>query len=97
MASRIVPLLNRIVIQKLEAPLKSAGGIILRENKDKDAQLGKVVKVGPGAIFENGRTRENLLKPGQNVLLPSYSGQEIEIDKEKLYIYKDTEILGVLD
>lgn len=97
MAGRIVPLLNRIVIKKLEAPLKSAGGIILREAKDQDNQIGKVVKAGPGALFDNGKTRESLVKEGQSVLLPSYLGQEIEIDNEKFYIYKDTEILGILD
>ena len=97
MASRIVPLLNRIVVQRLDAPLKSAGGIILSESKDQDVYIGKVMRVGVGAMFDNGKTREMLLKQGQNVLLPSYSGQEIEVDNEKLYIYKDTEILGILE
>ncbi|OMJ68629.1 hypothetical protein SteCoe_33860 [Stentor coeruleus] len=97
MASRIVPLLNRVVIRKLESQLKSAGGIILREKDDKDLQIGQVMKVGTGAMFDNGKTRDMLLKPGQNVLLPAYFGQEIQIDNEKFYIYKDTEILGVLE
>ena len=97
MASRIIPLLNRIVVKKIEAPLKSAGGIILRENDDSNLQVGKIVSVGSGQIYDNGRTREMALRPGQDVLLPSYMGQEVEVDKEKLYIYKDTEILGVLE
>ena len=97
MAGRIIPLLNRIVVKRLEAPLKSSGGIILNSKADENFYVGKVVKVGSGFIFENGKTIENLIKADQTVLLPSYSGQEIEIDNEKLYIYKDTEILGVLE
>ena len=97
MAHRIVPLLNRVVVQKLDAPLKSAGGVILREADSEDLTIAKVLQVGPGAMFDNGRTRDNLLKTGQTVLLPSYLGQEIEIDSEKVYIYKDIEILAVLE
>lgn len=97
MSRRIIPLLNRIIIQKVEAPSKTAGGILLPDSKDKDTQVGRVVAAGPGAMFENGRTRETLVREGQSVLLPSYSGQEVEIDSQKFYIYKDTEILGVLE
>lgn len=97
MASRVVPLLNRIVVQKLEAPLKSAGGIILKESDDKSPVVGKVLSVGGGHIFDNGKRREMLLKAGQNVLLPSYIGQEITVDQEKVYIYRDTDILAVLE
>ncbi|CAG9335448.1 unnamed protein product [Blepharisma stoltei] len=97
MSRRIVPLLNRIIIQKAEIPNKTAGGILLPETKDKDTQVGTVIAAGPGAMFENGRTRETIVRQGQSVLLPSYSGQEVDIDNEKFYIYKDTEILAILE
>lgn len=97
MASRVVPLLNRIIVQKLDAPLKSAGGIILKEADDKAPMIGKVLSVGGGLIFDNGKRREMLLKVGQNVLLPSYLGQEITVDQEKVFIYRDTDILAVLE
>ena len=97
MASRVVPLLNRIVVRKLDAPLKSAGGIILKETDDNGPQIGEVVSVGRGHIYENGKTRDMLIKSGQNVLLPNYIGQEITIDQEKVFIFRDTDILAVLD
>jgi chaperonin GroES len=68
----VVPLLNRIVVRKLEAPLKSAGGIILKETDENGPQVGHVVSVGGGHIYDNGKRRDMLIQPGQTVLLPSY-------------------------
>ena len=97
MAKRLIPLLNRVVIQRMEIPKTSTGGIILPDTNSDDTRVGKVVVTGKGEIYDNGEFRETLVKEGQFVLLPSYPGQEIEVDKEKFHIYRDTEILGVLD
>lgn len=96
MAKRIIPLLNRVVVQRVELPKRSVSGIYLPEAAAGDTQLGLVVAAGQGQAFDNGKSRETAVKEGQHVLLPSYPGQEIEIDGQKLYIYRDTEVLGTL-
>ncbi|CAG9314351.1 unnamed protein product [Blepharisma stoltei] len=94
---RVVPLLNRVLIQKLEAPKKTAGGIFLPDTKEQDLVMGKVLAIGPGIKNVDGQLRQCLVNEGQTVLLPSYGGQVVFVNEEKLYIYKDTELVGILN
>ena len=94
---RVLPLLNRILVRKLELPTKSAGGIILTEKKDEGTSAGEVISTGPGAYGPDGKHYETLVKPGQKVLLPLYSGTTVEISGEKYYMFRDSEILAILE
>jgi chaperonin GroES len=93
---RVLPLLNRVIIQKVEAPKQTAGGILIPTTTDQDLQIGTVVATGPG-VHEEGQFRECLVKTGQKVLLPSYGGQIVEMNDNKFYIYRDTEIVGIVE
>lgn len=89
---RILPLLNRVVIRKLEPQNKTSSGIILSKN---DSNLyGVVVEAGPGYYGEDGKLVPVTLKAGDNVLLPEYGGQKIKVSNEELFIYKDSEIIA---
>ena len=94
---RLAPLFNRVVIKRLEAPKKSAGGILLPESEDKEVNIGEVVSAGPGGYDDHGNFREVALRAGQKVLLPSYGGTVVEFQDQKFSIYKDSEILAVLE
>ena len=94
---KITPMLNRVVIKRLEAPKKTAGGILLPESSDKEVHIGEVVSAGPGSYDDNGNFQEVSVKPGQRVLLPSYGGTVIEYQDQKLTIFKDSELLAVLE
>lgn len=94
---RITPLLNRVVVRRFEVEKKSAGGILLAVANEKDNVIGEVVSVGPGGYDDYGNFQETGLKPGQKVLLPNYGGTAIEHNNQKLSIYKDSEILAVLE
>ena len=94
---KLTPLLNRVVIKRSEALKKSAGGILLPEASERDVNIGEVVSAGPGGYDDFGNFQRTTLKPGQKVLLPSYGGAAIEFDSQKLSIYKDSEILAVLE
>ena len=94
---RIVPLLNRVLIQKISAPTQSAGGIILHHNKDSELDMGKVIAAGPGIKNNEGVLRKCLVEAGQTVILPSYGGQVINLNEEKYFIYKDSEIIGIVN
>lgn len=96
-AAKIIPLLNRVLIQKIAAPKQSAGGIILSTGKETDLDMGKVVATGPGVTNSEGSHRECLVKPGQTVLLPGYGGQVFDYNNEKYFIYKDTELVGIVN
>jgi chaperonin GroES len=94
---RITPLLNRVVIRRFEVEKKSAGGILLTGSAEKDGNIGEVLSVGPGGYDEYGNFQEITLRPGQKVLLPNYGGSVVEHNNQKLSIYKDSEILAVLE
>ena len=95
---KLRPLLNRIVVKKPDASKVSKGGIILKSQEV--AAWGTVVAVGPGRIMEHdGSLRPMTVKVGDNVLLPEYGGSTIKMgaDKEELFIYRDDDIMGILE
>eukprot|EP00829_Urostomides_striatus_P005585 TRINITY_DN1619_c0_g1_i4.p1 TRINITY_DN1619_c0_g1~~TRINITY_DN1619_c0_g1_i4.p1 ORF type:complete len:138 (+),score=48.48 TRINITY_DN1619_c0_g1_i4:48-416(+) len=93
---KFLPLLNRVLVEKSLPLTKTKAGIILPE-KEGIKNFGKVVAVGPGALHE-GKIIPVAVKVGQTVLLPEYSGSVIKLADEKEYaIYKDEDILGVLE
>ncbi|OMJ75947.1 hypothetical protein SteCoe_24798 [Stentor coeruleus] len=94
---KFTPLLNRVVIKRLDAPKKSAGGILLPESAEKDLQVGEVVSAGPGTYDDYGNFQATGVKEGQKVLLPAYGGQVFDFQDQKFTIYKDSEILAVLE
>ena len=94
---KILPLMNRVLIQKISAPKQSAGGIILSTGKETDLDMGKVIATGPGVKNSDGVHRDCLVSSGQTVLLPGYGGQVFEFNDEKYFIYKDTELVGIVN
>ena len=91
---RLAPLLNRVLVKRAEPITKSAGGIIL--TKEQEMHYGEVIATGPG-VSEEGGFRETSVKAGQTVLLPSREGQKVELSEEEFSLYRDTDILGVLE
>ena len=91
------PLLNRIVIKKPESAKVSKGGIILKQTEQ--INWGTVISVGPGRVSEEGVLKPMSVKVGDHVLLPEYGGSSIKLgeDKEELIIYRDDEVLGILE
>lgn len=92
---KILPLLNRIVIKKIEPSTKTASGIII--SKPDTANYGVVLESGPGVYDQNGKLIPMGLKVGDTVLLPEYGGQKVELNKQDLFIYKETDIIGRLE
>ncbi|XP_024926504.2 10 kDa chaperonin, mitochondrial-like [Ziziphus jujuba] len=82
MAKRLIPLFNRILVEKIVPPSKTNSGIILPEKTTK-LNSGKVVAVGPGARDRDGKLIPLHVKEGDTVLLPEYGGTEVKLnDKE---------------
>ena len=94
---KLRPLLNRIVVKKPDSQKVSKGGIILKSQEQ--VNWGTVVAVGPGRVMDDGKLREMTVKVGDAVLLPEYGGSTIKLgaDAEELVIYRDDDVLGILE
>jgi chaperonin GroES len=91
------PLHDRVVVRRIEAEEKTAGGIIIPDNAKEKPQEGEVVAVGPGARDDAGRLIELAVKPGDRVLFGKWSGTDVKIDGEELLIMKESDILGIVE
>lgn len=96
-ARRIVPLLDRVLVEKIEAQKTSAGGVLLPESALSKLNEGKVVAVGPGGRATDGSTIPLSVKTGDDVLLPEYGGSKVTVDGKELYLYRDDDLLGVIE
>lgn len=91
------PLSNRVIIKPLDAVEKLPGGIIIPESAKEKQQKGKIVAVGPGKTTDGGKTIAMFVKVGQTVLFGKYSGNEVEVEGDKLLIMKEDDILSIID
>ena len=90
------PLHDRVVIKRVEAEAKSAGGIIIPDTVKEKPQQGEVVAVGPGGRDESGKLIAIDLAPGDRVLFGKWSGTEVKIDEHDFLIMKESDVMGVL-
>lgn len=91
------PLLDRVVLKRVEEENRTAGGLIIPDTAKEKPSQGIVVAVGPGGRDEDGKLVPMTLKEGDRVLFGKWSGTEIKIDGENLLIMKETEVLGILE
>ena len=90
------PLHDRVVVKRIEAEEKTAGGIIIPDTAKEKPMEGEVVAVGPGARGEDGTLHPLDVKAGDRVLFGKWSGTEVKLDGEDLMIMKEADIMGVL-
>ena len=91
------PLHDRVVVRRIEAEEKTAGGIIIPDTAKEKPQEGEIVAVGPGARDENGKVAALDVKAGDCVLFGKWSGTEVRIDGQDLLIMKESDIMGVIE
>jgi chaperonin GroES len=90
------PLQDRVLVRRIEAEAKTAGGIIIPDTAKEKPMEGEVVAVGPGVRSEDGKIHPLDVKGGDRVLFGKWSGTEIKLDGEDLMIMKESDIMGVL-
>ena len=91
------PLHDRVVVRRIEAEEKSAGGIIIPDTAKEKPSQGEVIAVGPGGRDEAGKLIPIDVRAGDRVLFGKWSGTEIKIDGEELLIMKESDIMGIID
>ena len=91
------PLHDRVVVRRLEAEEKTAGGIIIPDTAKEKPMEGEVIAVGPGARDEAGKLVPLDVKEGDRILFGKWSGTEVKLDGEELVIMKETDIMGIIE
>ncbi|HEV2503656.1 MAG TPA: co-chaperone GroES [Mesorhizobium sp.] len=91
------PLHDRVLVRRIEADEKTAGGIIIPDTAKEKPQEGEVVAVGPGARDESGKLVALDLKVGDRILFGKWSGTEIKLNGEDLIIMKESDVMGVIE
>ncbi|SFQ28581.1 chaperonin GroES [Bradyrhizobium sp. Ghvi] len=91
------PLHDRVLVRRLGAEEKTAGGIIIPDTAKEKPQQGEIVATGAGARNEQGQLVQLDVKPGDFVLFGKWSGTEVKIDGEEFLIMKESDLLGVVD
>jgi chaperonin GroES len=91
------PLHDRVVVRRIDAEQKTAGGIIIPDTAQEKPQQGEVLAVGPGARDDNGKLVPLDVQAGDTVLFGKWSGTEVKIDGQELLIMKESDLMGVLE
>jgi chaperonin GroES len=91
------PLHDRVVVERIDAEAKSAGGIIIPDTAQEKPSQGKVIAVGPGGRDEAGKLIPIDLQVDETVLFGKWSGTEVKIDGQDLLIMKESDIMGVIE
>ncbi len=96
-ARRIVPLFDRVLVQRVKAVERTASGIYIPEKAQETLNEGLVVEVGPGAPSKDGNIVACSVKKGDRILLPPFGGNTVKINSEEYLLYRDAEILAKLE
>ena len=91
------PLHDRVLVRRIEADEKTAGGIIIPDTAKEKPQEGEILAVGSGARSDDGKVTPLDVKAGDRVLFGKWSGTEVRVDGEDLLIMKESDLLGVIE
>ena len=94
---KVVPLNDKIVVKRLEAESKTAGGIVLPDSAKEKPRQGTILKMGEGKRLENGTRAPFQVKVNDRVLFTSYAGNEIAVDGEEYLIMTEDDVLAVVE
>jgi chaperonin GroES len=91
------PLHDRVVVKRIDAEEKTAGGIIIPDTAKEKPQEGEIIAVGSGARDEAGKLVPLDVKAGDRILFGKWSGTEVKLDGEELLIMKESDIMGIIE
>ena len=94
---KIRPLADKVIVQRMEAENKTAGGIVLPDSAKEKPQRGKIIAVGDGKLLDDGSRAEMSVKKGQEVLFTSYAGTEVKIDGKEYLIMDESDIMAIIE
>lgn len=93
--AKVKPLGDRVLVKRIEAEEKTAGGIVLPDTAKEKPKEGEIVAVGEGKMLDSGKRADVQVKKGDRVLFSSYAGTEVKIDGEEYLIMREDDILAI--
>lgn len=94
---KLRPLHDRVIIKRLEAETKSAGGIVIPDAAAEKPIKGEVIAVGTGKILDDGKVRPMAVKAGDTVLFGKYSGTEVKVDGDELLVMREEDLVAIIE
>jgi chaperonin GroES len=94
---KIRPLADKVIVERIEAENKTAGGIVLPDSAKEKPQRGKVISVGEGKLLDDGSRGKMQVKKGDEVLFTSYAGTEVKLDGKEYMIMDESDIMAVIE
>jgi len=94
---KIRPLADKVIVERIEAETKTAGGIVLPDSAKEKPQRGKVLSVGAGKLLDDGSKGAMQVKKGDEVLFTSYAGSEVKLDGNEYLIMEESDIMAVIE
>src|SRR5439155_26929065 len=96
-ATKVRPLHDRVIIERIDEGEQKVGGIIIPDTAKEKPQQGKIIAAGKGKIEKDGKVTPLDVKAGDTILFGKYAGQEIKVDGNEYLIMREEEILGVIE
>ena len=94
--SKIRPLGDKVLVRRVEAEEKTAGGIVLPDTAQEKPKRGKIIAVGQGRLLDDGKRAKMQVKKGDEVLFSSYAGTDITVDAKEMMIMSEDDILAII-
>ncbi len=94
--TKIRPLGDKVLVRRVEAEKKTAGGIVLPDTAKEKPKRGKIVAVGEGRLLDDGKRAKMQVKKGDEVLFSSYAGTDITVDTKEMMIMSEDDILAII-
>jgi chaperonin GroES len=94
---KIQPLADKVLVERLEAQNKTAGGIVLPDTAKEKPQRGKVISVGEGRLLDDGTRQKVQVKKGDEIIFTSYAGTEVKIAGKEYLIMNESDIMAVIE
>lgn len=94
---KIRPLSDKVLVERLEAETKTAGGIVLPESAKEKPQRGKVINLGDGKLLDDGSRSKPQVKKGDEVLFTSYAGSEVKLSGKEYLIMDESDIMAIIE
>lgn len=93
---KIQPLGDRILVKRMKAEEKTAGGIVVPDTAKEKPKEGKVISLGTGKVNEKGEKQDFTVKKGDKILFESFAGTEVKIDGEEYLVMKEDDVIGII-